>query len=102
MGRLLSVNVGLPRDISWRGETVHTSVWKDPIPGPSWTMRGVALGVKIVGVVFRDKERLGLTLRIRRPPLGGIRDMRGTRKQSVGAARSPPAVAPEMESRQKS
>jgi len=33
MGRLLSVNVGLPRDISWRGETVHTSVWKDPVQG---------------------------------------------------------------------
>ena len=31
MGRLLSVNVGLPRDISWRGETVHTSVWKNPV-----------------------------------------------------------------------
>ena len=30
-GRLLSVNVGLPRDISWRGETVHTSVWKNPV-----------------------------------------------------------------------
>jgi MOSC domain-containing protein YiiM len=31
MGRLLSVNVGLPRDISWRGETVHTSVWKNQV-----------------------------------------------------------------------
>src|SRR4051794_24370769 len=25
---LLSVNVGLPRDIEWRGRTVHTAVWK--------------------------------------------------------------------------
>ena len=33
MAKLLSVNVGLPRDISWRGETVHTSVWKQPVPG---------------------------------------------------------------------
>ena len=31
MGRLLSVNVGLPSDISWRGETVRTSVWKNPV-----------------------------------------------------------------------
>ena len=31
MGRLLSVNVGLPREISWRGETVRTSVWKNPV-----------------------------------------------------------------------
>jgi ferredoxin-NADP reductase/MOSC domain-containing protein YiiM len=31
--RLLSVNVGLPRDIAWRGKTVHTAIWKDPIQG---------------------------------------------------------------------
>jgi hypothetical protein len=28
MARLLSVNVGLPRDIEWKGRTVHTAVWK--------------------------------------------------------------------------
>src|SRR5215510_13181147 len=33
MARLLSVNVGLPRDIPWRGRTVHTGVWKDPVQG---------------------------------------------------------------------
>jgi ferredoxin-NADP reductase/MOSC domain-containing protein YiiM len=33
MARLLSVNVGLPRDIVWRGMTVHTGVWKDPVQG---------------------------------------------------------------------
>ena len=33
MARLLSVNVGLPRDILWRGMTVHTGVWKDAVPG---------------------------------------------------------------------
>ena len=31
--RLLSVNVGLPRDIEWKGRTVHTAIWKDPVPG---------------------------------------------------------------------
>ena len=31
MPRLLSVNVGLPRDISWRGRTVHTAVWKNAV-----------------------------------------------------------------------
>ena len=31
--RLLSVNVGLPRDIEWTGRTVHTAIWKDPVPG---------------------------------------------------------------------
>ncbi len=33
MARLLSVNVGLPRDILWNGKTVHTSIWKDPVQG---------------------------------------------------------------------
>ena len=31
MARLISVNVGLPRDVSWRGATVHTAVWKLPV-----------------------------------------------------------------------
>src|SRR5579872_7059193 len=34
MARLISVNVGLPRDIEWKGRTVHTAVWKDPVRGP--------------------------------------------------------------------
>ena len=33
MSRLLSVNVGLPRDVSWNGKTVRTSVWKSPVDG---------------------------------------------------------------------
>ena len=33
MARLLSVNVGLPRDIEWKGRTVHTAIWKDPVRG---------------------------------------------------------------------
>jgi ferredoxin-NADP reductase/MOSC domain-containing protein YiiM len=31
MGRLLSVNVGLPRDVTWQGRTVHTGIWKTPV-----------------------------------------------------------------------
>src|SRR5262245_64366540 len=31
MGRLLSVNVGLPRDIEWKGRTVHTAIRKDSV-----------------------------------------------------------------------
>ena len=30
--RLISVNVGLPRDVSWRGTTVRTAIWKSPVP----------------------------------------------------------------------
>src|SRR3954454_1095223 len=33
MPRLISVNVGVPRDLTWRGSTVHTAIWKKPVPG---------------------------------------------------------------------
>ena len=33
MAHLLSVNVGLPRDIAWRGKMVHTAIWKTPVQG---------------------------------------------------------------------
>ena len=33
MARLLSVNVGLPRDIEWKGRTVRTGIWKSPVQG---------------------------------------------------------------------
>jgi ferredoxin-NADP reductase/MOSC domain-containing protein YiiM len=33
MVRLISVNVGLPREIRWHGQTVVTAVWKEPAPG---------------------------------------------------------------------
>jgi ferredoxin-NADP reductase/MOSC domain-containing protein YiiM len=33
-GRLLSVNVGLPQDLTWHGRTVYTAVWKKPVEGP--------------------------------------------------------------------
>jgi MOSC domain-containing protein YiiM/ferredoxin-NADP reductase/ferredoxin len=33
MARLLSVNVGLPRDVEWNGRTVHTGIWKAPVRG---------------------------------------------------------------------
>lgn len=33
MARLLSVNVGMPRDVEWRGRKVRTAIWKQPVPG---------------------------------------------------------------------
>ena len=33
MAQLLSVNVGLPREIEWKGKTVRTAVWKDAVGG---------------------------------------------------------------------
>ncbi|MDT0401251.1 MOSC and FAD-binding oxidoreductase domain-containing protein [Streptomyces edwardsiae] len=39
MPSLLSVNVGMPRDVSWQGRTVHTGVWKEPVSGPVMVRR---------------------------------------------------------------
>jgi ferredoxin-NADP reductase/MOSC domain-containing protein YiiM len=33
MPKLISINVGLPRDVAWNGKTVRTSVWKSPVTG---------------------------------------------------------------------
>ena len=33
MPKLLSVNVGLPREVNWRGGKVYTGVWKEPVQG---------------------------------------------------------------------
>jgi ferredoxin-NADP reductase/MOSC domain-containing protein YiiM len=39
VGRLLSVNVGLPKDVTWKGKTVFTGVYKDPVEGPRHVAR---------------------------------------------------------------
>ena len=31
--KLLSINVGLPREVEWRGKVVRTSIFKAPVPG---------------------------------------------------------------------
>lgn len=38
-GRLLSVNVGKPKDISWQRKTVHTGIFKSPVAGPRLVRR---------------------------------------------------------------
>ena len=34
VGTLLSVNVGMPKNVLWQGRTVFTGVFKDPVTGP--------------------------------------------------------------------
>ncbi len=36
---LVSVNVGLPKDVAWQGKTVRTGVWKHPAAGPQMVRR---------------------------------------------------------------
>jgi ferredoxin-NADP reductase/MOSC domain-containing protein YiiM len=39
MASLLSVNVGLPKDVGWQGRTVHTGIWKSRVEGPRMVRR---------------------------------------------------------------
>jgi MOSC domain-containing protein YiiM len=39
MARLLSLNVGLPRELAWQGRTVRTAIWKEPVQGRRMTRR---------------------------------------------------------------
>ena len=43
MPTLVSLNVGMPRDVGFHGETVHTGAWKDPVDGARMVRR---LGVE--------------------------------------------------------
>src|SRR4029078_10509669 len=36
---LLSVNVGLPKNVAWQGKTVYTGAWKSPVEGPAMVRR---------------------------------------------------------------
>jgi len=36
---LVSVNVGLPKNVSWEGKTVYTGVWKHPVEGRAMVRR---------------------------------------------------------------
>ena len=54
MPRLLSLNVGIPRDVSWNGKSVRTAVWKSPVLG-----RRMARKLNIDGDAQADLEGHG-------------------------------------------
>ena len=50
-GKLLSVNVGSPREIEWLGRREATSIWKSPADG-----RVAVRGVNVAGDDQADRE----------------------------------------------
>ena len=34
VAKLVSINAGLPREVTWKGHTATTSIWKEPVSGP--------------------------------------------------------------------
>jgi ferredoxin-NADP reductase/MOSC domain-containing protein YiiM len=39
VGSLISLNIGMPKDIAWNGKTVHTGIYKYPVDGPRFVRR---------------------------------------------------------------
>ncbi len=39
MASLLSVNVGMPKNVPWKGKTVYTGIWKAPVDGARMVRR---------------------------------------------------------------
>lgn len=39
MSKLVSVNVGMPKNVQWRDKTVYTGIWKTPVEGPVMVRR---------------------------------------------------------------
>jgi MOSC domain-containing protein YiiM len=33
MNRVVSVNVGLPKEVNWNGKRIRTAIWKRPVAG---------------------------------------------------------------------
>jgi ferredoxin-NADP reductase/MOSC domain-containing protein YiiM len=54
--RLVSLNVGLPREIPWRGSTVRTSIWKTEVPDRRWVDRLNVAGDKQSDLVAHGGE----------------------------------------------
>ena len=49
---VISVNVGLPREVVWRGEPVTTGIFKEPVSGP----------VRAVGINLEGDRQADLTV----------------------------------------
>jgi ferredoxin-NADP reductase/MOSC domain-containing protein YiiM len=39
VGKLVSVNVGMPKNVQWRDKAVYTGIWKTPVEGPVMVRR---------------------------------------------------------------
>lgn len=69
MARLLSLNVGPPRQVPWNGRIVRTAIWKLPIEG-----RRIARKLNIdgdVSLIRTQRDRRELEPKVREPPGAG-------------------------------
>src|SRR5262249_58968296 len=60
LAQLLSVNVGQPREITWRGKTVYTSVWKEETTVPEKGKSSSSGSGMVVGFVHHHDDVLSV------------------------------------------
>ena len=53
-GKVLSVNVGLPREFAYNGRPARSAIWKSPVAG-----RAAARGVNLAGDDQADRRAHG-------------------------------------------
>ena len=95
MATLVSVNVGMPQDVSWRGRTVHTGIWKRPVSGPTMVRR-----LNIEGDGQGDPIRIGLPKGTYIPEIAFRRAGETTRQQEgQDVSATVPSVTPALTSR---
>jgi len=86
--RVLSVNVGLPREVEWRNEPVTTAIHKAPISGPVQVRR---LNLDVLELCRAPLLHLTLRIQLRRQPrelqqqLQHAARRRGDRQHDVAA-----------------
>jgi MOSC domain-containing protein YiiM len=57
MAKLISVNVGLPAEVPWRGKFVRTAIWKRPVEGKVFAGRLNLAGDKQADLVGHGGEQ---------------------------------------------
>jgi MOSC domain-containing protein YiiM len=77
MAQLLSVNVGLPREVEWKGRIVRSAVWKYPVQGRCRVRRLNLDGDGQADLAGHGGENLSLSIRSNRTGIG-----RSTQKPS--------------------
>jgi hypothetical protein len=55
MPKLLSINIGVPRDIEWNGKFVRTAIWKNPVS--SRVMLGGSIWTAMLWRSVQDRNR---------------------------------------------
>ena len=64
--RVLSVNVGLPRDVPWRGKPISTGIYKEPVPADARVDKPVGIAKFPREIAFLPRSLVEKSYRVTR------------------------------------